>query len=69
VPGGTLGTLYVVVFPAVLCAVKVYHSGPFVLRWAPWLMISGPVAYLLLRYGLGLRPANAGGPKGSAAAE
>jgi amino acid transporter len=56
IPGGSLGILYIVAFPAALCAVKVYYSGAFVFRWAPWLMISGPVAYFVLRYGFGLRP-------------
>lgn len=56
VPGGTTGMLYIVLFPAVLCALKVYYSGPFVLRWAPWLLASGPVAYVVLRYVFGLRP-------------
>ncbi len=56
IPGGAAGILYIIAFPALLCAVKVYYSGAFVFRWAPWLMISGPVAYVVLRYAFGLRP-------------
>ncbi len=55
IPGGTPGLAYIVIFPALLCAVKVYYSGEFVFRWAPWLMLSGPVMYVLLRFGFGLR--------------
>jgi amino acid transporter len=59
VPGGSLGMLYIIVFPFLLCAVKVYYSGAFVFRWAPWLILSGPIAYAMLRYGFGMRPRNA----------
>jgi amino acid transporter len=57
IPGGALGLAYIVIFPALLCAVKVYYSGAFVFRWAPWLMLSGPVMYVVLRFAFGLRPA------------
>jgi amino acid transporter len=56
IPGGTLGVAYVLIFPTILCAVKIYYSEPLVLRWAPLLVASGPVAYLILRYGFGLKP-------------
>jgi amino acid transporter len=56
IPAGIGGILYVVIFPALLCAIKVYYSEPFVFRWAPWLLASGPAAYVILRWGLGLKP-------------
>jgi len=56
IPGGALGLGCALLFPAVLCGVKVYYSEPFVWHWAPWLLASGPVAYVILRYGFGLRP-------------
>ncbi|HTU34609.1 MAG TPA: APC family permease [Candidatus Acidoferrum sp.] len=56
IPGGMSGILYIVIFPALLCAVKVYYSEPFVLRWAPWLLATGPVAYVVLRWGFRMRP-------------
>ena len=56
-PGGSLGLLVSILFPAILCGVKIYYSEPFVWHWAPWLLATGPVAYLILRFGLGYRPA------------
>jgi APA family basic amino acid/polyamine antiporter len=56
IPGGAIGLAYILIFPAVLCLVKVAQSEDYVWRYAPWLLASGPVAYLILRYGLGLRP-------------
>jgi amino acid transporter len=56
IPGGAAGVAYAVIFPAILCGVKVYYSEPFVWRWAPWLLATGPVAYVIFRYGLGMRP-------------
>jgi hypothetical protein len=56
IPGGTAGMLYILIFPAILCGVKAYYSEPFVLRWAPWLLASGPIAYVILKWGFGLRP-------------
>jgi amino acid transporter len=56
VPGGNLGLIFAIFFPAILCGVKIYYSEPFVWHWAPWLLASGPVAYLVLRYGLGYKP-------------
>ncbi|HSC45327.1 MAG TPA: APC family permease [Candidatus Acidoferrum sp.] len=57
VPGGSIGLAYSILFPALLCAVKIYYSEPFVWRWAPWLLATGPVAYCILRWGFGYRPA------------
>ncbi len=56
IPGGTAGLIYVILFPAILCGVKVYYSEPFVFHWAPWLLAAGPVAYVILRWVFGLRP-------------
>jgi amino acid transporter len=56
IPGGMGGILYIVIFPVLLCALKVYYSEPFVFRWAPWLLASGPAAYVILRWGLGRKP-------------
>jgi APA family basic amino acid/polyamine antiporter len=56
VPGGTFGLVCAILFPAILCGVKIYYSEPFVWRWAPWLLASGPVAYAILRWGFGLKP-------------
>src|SRR5271156_5634831 len=33
IPGGTAGIAYILIFPAILCAVKVYYSEPLVLHW------------------------------------
>jgi amino acid transporter len=57
IPGGRLGLAYIVIFPAILCGVKVFYSEDFVFAWAPVLLASGPVAYLLLRWVFGLSPA------------
>ncbi|MGA8038428.1 MAG: APC family permease [Candidatus Acidiferrales bacterium] len=56
IPGGTLGLAYVIIFPVILCALKVAQSEDYVMRYAPLLLLSGPVAYVLLRYGFKLVP-------------
>jgi amino acid transporter len=56
VPGGRLGLAYVVLPPAALCLLKLSSSEPYVLRWAPWLLATGPVAYVLLRWVFKLKP-------------
>jgi len=56
VPGGSFGMVCVVLFPAILCGVKIYYSEPFVWRWAPWLLASGPAAYMVFRWGFGFKP-------------
>jgi amino acid transporter len=56
VPGGNIGLACAILFPAILCAVKIYYSEPFVWRWAPWLLASGPIAYAILRWGFRFRP-------------
>jgi amino acid transporter len=56
IPGGAAGMAYILIFPAILCGIKIYYSEPFVMRWAPWLLASGPIAYVLLRWCLGMRP-------------
>ena len=55
VPGGKFGMVSAILFPAILCGVKIYYSEPFVWRWAPWLLATGPVAYMICRWGLGLK--------------
>jgi amino acid transporter len=55
VPGGTFGMVCAILFPTILCGVKIYYSEPFVWRWAPWLLASGPIAYAILRWGVGLK--------------
>ena len=57
IPGGALGIAYVVIFPAILCALKVAQSEAFVWRWAPWLLAAGPAAYVILRWGFGFKAA------------
>lgn len=56
IPGGAAGLAYIVIFPAMLCATKIYYSEPYVFRWAPWLLAAGPVAYVILRWGFRLQP-------------
>ncbi len=56
IPGGTLGLAYVIIFPVILCAVKVLQSEDYVVRYAPLLLLTGPVAYAILRYGFKLVP-------------
>jgi amino acid transporter len=56
IPGGAAGMAYILILPAILCGIKVYYSEPYVFRWAPWLLAAGPVAYVILRWGFGLRP-------------
>ena len=57
IPGGAAGIAYILIFPAILCAVKVYYSEPLVLHWAPLLLASGPVVYAILRWGFHMKPA------------
>ncbi len=56
IPGGALGMAYILIFPAVLCGIQFFYSDPIVLRWAPWLLILAPIAYVILRWGFGLKP-------------
>jgi hypothetical protein len=56
IPGGKAGLVYMIVLPAMLCAVKVYYGEPYVWRWAPWLLATGPAAYLVFRYVFRLLP-------------
>jgi amino acid transporter len=62
VPAGQIGLLGSILFPAILCGVKIYYSEPFVWHWAPWLLATGPVAYCILRWGFGLKPHPMGDP-------
>jgi len=56
IPGGAAGMAYILIFPLILCAIKVMQSEDYVFRYAPWLLASGPAAYAILRWGFGLRP-------------
>jgi hypothetical protein len=56
IPWGSAGIAYVLIFPVILCAIKIYYSEPLVLEWAPWLLASGPIAYAVLRWGFRLKP-------------
>ena len=56
IPGGTWGIAYVVIFPLILCGLKVAQSEDYVWKYAPLLLLSGPVAYAVLRYGFRLIP-------------
>jgi len=57
IPGGKAGLAYILIFPAILCAVKVAQSEDYVWKYAPWLLASGPVAYAILRWGFKMKPA------------
>jgi amino acid transporter len=56
IPGGKAGLAYILIFPAILCAVKVAQSEDYVWKYAPWLLASGPVAYAILRWGFKMKP-------------
>jgi hypothetical protein len=56
IPGGRLGLALAIIFPAILCAIKMYYSEPLVFHYSPLLLAAGPVAYVVLRYGFGLTP-------------
>jgi amino acid transporter len=60
IPGGAAGIAYILIFPTILCAVKVYYSEPLVLHWAPLLLASGPIVYAVLRWGFHMNPTPAG---------
>jgi amino acid transporter len=49
IPGGRTGLAAAIIFPAMLCIVKIYYSEPYVFRYAPVLLASGPIVYLLSR--------------------
>jgi amino acid transporter len=57
IPGGTIGLAAAIILPAILCGVKIYYSEPFVFKYSPLLLASGPVAYVLLRRLFRLQPA------------
>jgi amino acid transporter len=56
IPGGAFGMAYILIFPAILCAVKVLQSEDYVFKYAPWLLASGPIAYAIFRWGFGYKP-------------
>jgi amino acid transporter len=57
IPGGKWGMAYILIFPVILCALKVAQSEDYVWKYAPWLLATGPAAYLILRYAFKLKPA------------
>jgi amino acid transporter len=57
IPGGRWGLAYVLIFPVILCALKIAQSEDYVWKWAPWLLATGPAAYAILRYAFKLKPA------------
>ncbi|HEV2315827.1 MAG TPA: APC family permease [Candidatus Acidoferrales bacterium] len=56
IPGGRIGVAAIIILPAILCAVKIWYSEPFVMRYSPLLLATGPVAYLILRFVFHLTP-------------
>jgi len=56
IPGGRLGLAAAIILPAILCAVKIYYSEPFVFKYSPLLLAAGPVAYVILLRVFRLRP-------------
>jgi amino acid transporter len=57
IPCGRLGLVYVVAAPIAISGVAMLGSDRFGALWGPIALAAGPVAYLLLRYGRRLRPA------------
>jgi amino acid transporter len=49
IPGGALGLVYAVAVPIVFFAACLYYSDPVAIRYGPWLLATGPVAYWILR--------------------
>ncbi len=66
IPGGRLGLAYILIFPVILCALKVAQSEDYVWRYAPLLLLSGPVMYFILRRGFRLQPITIPGNGGAA---
>ena len=50
IPGGTMGLAANIILPAILCIIKINYSEPYVFRYAPILLATGPVAYVILRH-------------------
>ncbi len=69
VPGGALGMAAIIILPAILCAIKIMYSEPFVMRYSPLLLATGPVAYVILRFLFRLTPRPAAAPIKTAASE
>jgi|SRR5579875_347645 len=69
VPGGAPGVAAIIILPAILCAIKIMYSEPFVMRYSPLLLSTGPVAYLILRFLFRLTPRPAEALAGNAAQE
>ena len=58
IPGGTFGLTAAIVLPAALCAVKIGYSEAWIFRYAPVLLATGPLAYVILRKWFGFVPAS-----------
>jgi amino acid transporter len=56
IPGGKLGLAYIIIFPTILCGLKVAQSEDYVWKYAPWLLATGPAAHAILRYIFKLKP-------------
>lgn len=56
VPGGRIGMAAIIILPAILCAIKIMYSEPFVMRYSPLLLATGPVAYVILRFVFHMTP-------------
>ena len=65
IPAGKLGLAYIIIFPAILCALKVAQSEDYVWKYAPWLLATGPAAYAILRYLFKLKPTPFAAPTNS----
>lgn len=57
IPGGKLGLAYAVAVPILFFAACLYFSDEVALRYGPWLLATGPLAYIIFRFIL--RPASA----------
>lgn len=62
IPGGRLGLAAAVILPAILCAVKVGGTELWVVPRSLLLLVSGPVAYLILTKAFRLQPSVASTP-------
>lgn len=49
IPGGTLGLLYTVGLPILFFTANLYYSDEIALKYGPWLLATGPAAYVLLQ--------------------
>ena len=50
VPGGNLGLIYVIAMPLAMTYVVLRYSDPVAMRWGPWALGAGPVAYFVAKW-------------------